>query len=495
MDVLALLEDAPVPAFWSLPAHATGSAGAEAAQLADGLGLELQPVQRFLLELALAERADHRWAAFENCTVMPRQLGKTTVLQLAAMHDLFVRGVGRVVWTAHLRKTTLDTFGQMERWVAGNDWLSRRVLKVSHASGEESIALKSGARIDFMARTSGGGRGLDGDVVVLDEALELVPSMMGALIPILTTKANAQVRYGSSAGILKSDVLRAIRDRGRAGGDPSLAYAEWCAPTGGCAVERCTHQLDTAGCVLDDEGRWWSANPTRRVSVDYLRSERRALPPAQFAVERMGWWDDPPSAGAGVLPGWSELVDVAAKPTRPVFGVDVGEDRLVSIGCAWVRPDSAVQVMASQGATVDVGLSTAQAVERLAELSARWGGTVMLGGPAAGLEDDLRAAGVRVAMVTSAEFATACGQIADRVADVTLRHGNQAALNAAVQGARWRPVGTAGERAWQLKDSPGIGPLSAVTRAVAGLRRAAPSSGPVAITTSSDAFDVARMEF
>lgn len=480
-QLLGLLEGTAPPAHWSVPAHAVGSAGSEAADLAAQLGIVLLPTQRFLLELLLAERADHQWAAFETTAILPRQLGKTLCLQVALLHDLFVRGVHRVTWSAHVTRTCHDTFAQLEQWIAGTDWLRQRVAKVSHAAGAEGVILKNGSRVDFLARTSGSGRGLAGDVVVLDEALELVPSMMGALIPTLTSRPNAQVRYGSSAGVLKSEVLRGLRDRGRTGGDPTLGYAEWCAPTG-CADPRCWHGLDAAGCALDDEHRWQLANPTvgARVSLDYLRSERRALPPREFARERMGWWDDPPAAAGQLLPDWPDRVDAAAQPTRPVFGVDLGEDRLASIGVAWRRPDGAVQVMVDvdTGGRVSAGLTGSQTAARLVELLGRWQGSrVVLGGPAVGFEDDLREAQVRLAqlvMLSSADFAKACGQVDDRVRDGGLWHGNQTPLNVAVTAARWRSAGTGGERAWQLKDAPGIAPLAAVTRALAGLGSSQP---------------------
>ena len=53
---------------------------------------------------------------------------------------------------------------------------------------------------------------------------------MGALLPTLTTRPMAQVVYASSAGGLDAAVLRGIRDSGRAGNKPRLAYLEWCDP-------------------------------------------------------------------------------------------------------------------------------------------------------------------------------------------------------------------------------------------------------------------------
>ena len=168
---------------------------------------------------------------------------------------------------------------------------------------------------------------------------------------------------------------------------------------------------------------------------------------------------------------WSSLADPdAERGPDVVFGVDVDESRSASIAVAWTRPDGLPQVM-----LVDSGLSTSTAHDRLVELTSKWGGQVALGGPADALEDDLVAAGVRVLAVSGVEFAQACGSVADAVASRGLRHGNQEELNSSVRGARWRSVGTAGERAWQLKNATGIGPLAAATRALHALTTEGPS--------------------
>ena len=72
----------------------------------------------------------------------------------------------------------------------------------------------------------------------------------------------------------------------------------------------------------------------------------------------------------------------------------------------------------------------------------------------------------------TASLTAGCGMVADRVTAGTIRHGNQAALNEAVKAAKWRSAGTGGERAFQLKDFPEVGPLAAVVRAVCGLAAA-----------------------
>ena len=291
------------PAFLWVPDHAVSSAGREAADLARSIGQEPDAEEELALDALLSERADGRWASLEAAVICGRQNLKTWTLQMSVLYDIFLRDVGLVVWTAHRFRTTQEAFRDIHALVDNYDHLRKRVKKVRTANGEEGIELLSGARLDFLARTSGGGRGLSGDTVVLDEALYLTPTMMGSLLPTLSAKPDPAVRYGSSAGLRESEVLRMIRDRGRAGGDPSLVYVEWSTEPGQCGRPECDHKPGTRDCQLDDVAMWHAANPAlgRRISVDYLSAERRALPPKEFARERLGWWEDPPVLGDGAI--------------------------------------------------------------------------------------------------------------------------------------------------------------------------------------------------
>jgi hypothetical protein len=464
--------------------------GKVAADVGTDLGLVPDAEQRWLLDAIYAEDADERPLAYEVCIVAPRQQLKTATLVIAALTDLFVLGVELAVWTAHEAKTARKSFEDMRRRILAHPDYEARA-RFETAIGREAISLDTGERLEFHARSGGSGRGFTCQKITLDEWLFGQEGDLGALVPTMFTVESAQIRYGSSAGKLGSAPLRALRTRGRAG-DPALAYAEYGATRRSCELgDRCPHLPvdEVPGCVLDDRDLWWQACSSLwrppghpgRATLASVEKMRRSMPPAEFMREFYSWWQDPPNAdGPGDLDveAWRDLVDVDAEPVRPlVVGVDQGEDRTVSIGVAWRRPDDEVQVMLGQDERVDVGLSPAQAVERLVTLHSRWDCRVMLGGPALGLERELQSEGVPCETVSASDFATACGQLEDRLRAGGLRHGNQPALNEAVGVARWRHVGTAGERAFQLRDSPGVGPLAAVTRAVHGLSTTSTGGG------------------
>lgn len=453
------------------PAHlwrpeSTGSAGGEAADLAASVGWVPDAEQRLALDVMLAENGP-RWAAFEVAVIEARQNGKTFAAEAACLHDLFLRRVGRIVWTAHRYKTTSDSFADLAAVCENFDHLRRRVYRVQLAAGEQSIQLlprHSGPRVDFLARTSGGGRGLDADVVVLDEALYLQQMMMGALLPTLSAKDDPQVRYLSSAGIATSEVLRRLRDRGRAGGDPSLAYVEWAAPDGGCAVEDCDHGIEATGCALDDPAAWQAANPAmgRRISVDYIAAERRALPPAEFARERLGWWDDPAGAVAVdlSLESWRALANPAAAPSGDlVLGVDVSPGH--SSASLYVFGVGPVPV----GELIVRAPGSSWLVDRVASIVAEHpvqSVAVDPAGPVGSLIPALQAAGVPLVPLDGKESVRAYAAFCAAARDGAFRHRGEPDMDAAVLGARPRAVGDGSK--WSRRGSDvDISPLVAAT--------------------------------
>lgn len=470
------------PAFANVPPY-SGTLGPEVADLADLAGFPPDPEQRLILDAVFAlDSAGRRSAAFETAVIACRQNLKTGVFKQAALGWLFVTGERLIVWSAHEFRTAQEAFRDLEELVSGSDYLRREVKNIYRGNGDEAIELLSGSRVIFKTRTKGGGRGLTGDKVILDEGFALRPMHMGALLPTLSARPDPQVLYGSSAGLAESDVLRGLRDRGRAGTDKRLAYFEWCAPAPSVACQAgdgCSHALNAVGCGCDDPGCWQAANPAmgRRITAEYIAAERRALPPAEFGRERMGWWDDPAEGFSPLsFDVWRLQADPRSQVTgRVALGFQVRPDlSAAAVAVAGRRPDGL-----GHGEVVEHRAGTGWLVDRLVELAARWDPVVTVlnaSGQSVSVLRDLTERGFdavppgkdpgpgkrRLWVLGSREYAQACGALVRDVTDGGWRHLAQRPLDDAVEAVRTRPLEDA--YAWSSKNSGAdISPLEAVT--------------------------------
>jgi hypothetical protein len=448
------------PRVESVPSFAS-SAGAEAVELAASAGLVLDPWQRHVLEQALGERAG-RWAAFEVGLVVPRQNGKGSVLEALELAALFLPDPDGppplILHSAHEFKTSAEHFRRMRDLIDGSSQLRSRVRIVRTAAGSESIELHSGARLRFVTRTGGSGRGFSADLIVIDEAYNLTAEAMAAVLPTMSARPNPQVWYTSSAGMRSSEQLARVRDRG-VKGDPSLAYFEWSA-------------VDAAD--LDDPDVWAQANPALgiRIPEHFVAAERAALPDEQFARERLGIWPskDDPRSGALHVDRWMALADPGAeRGAGQTFGVATAPDRSwAAVAVAWKRADGLTQAMLA-----DYRPGATWVVDRVAELRHRWGGRVCVDSASRGLVSDADE-------LSQAAQAQAHNAFADAVEAGTVRHGNEPALNTAVRASRWKPQGDT--RVLDRKGTADISPLAAVALAVHALSTA-PAPEPFLVVT------------
>ncbi|MGH3679587.1 MAG: hypothetical protein ACRDT2_04915 [Natronosporangium sp.] len=467
--------------------------GPEVADLAALAGYAPDPEQELGLDALFAIDERGKSTAFEFCLICSRQNLKTGLFKQAALGWLFVTEQRLVVWSAHEMGTTKEAFRDLATLIEGCGPLRRRLASgpsngIYRGNGDEAIELASGQRIKFKARTHGGGRGLTGDKDILDEAFALKPDHMGSLLPTLSAVPDPQVVYGSTAGKADSDVLRDIRDRGRAGSSPSLVYLEWCAPEGGCATEGCDHGKTAAGCALDDPENWRQANPAmgRRITVAYIANERQALPPLEFARERLGWWDAPGAGERAVdLEAWRRLADEDSAPVgRVAFAVDMSPERRVSIGVAGKRADGKCHgEVTGRDGVLDTNLTPEAVPARLVELVDAWSPVAVLidpAAPAGALLPALEEAGLEVVTepdagsrrvlvkLTATETAQAFGLMQDLVTHDGFRHPDQAAVNAAVDGARVRDRGDGAATLSRKNSLVDISPFVAVTYAAFG---------------------------
>jgi hypothetical protein len=473
--------------------------GPDVAALCELAGYAPDPDQRLVLDAIFAHQ-NSRSVAFEIAVIACRQNLKTAIFKQAALGWLFVTGERLIVWSAHEFRTAQEAFRDLEELIASTPLLRREVKNIYRGNGDEAIELKAGPRIIFKTRTKGGGRGLSGRKVILDEGFALRPMHMGALLPTLSAQPDPQVLYGSSAGLAESDVMRGVRDRGHAGGDPRLAYFEWCSPPPEqvCrAGESCTHALGTAGCGCDDPANWHAANPAlgRRITVDYVAAERRALPPAEFGRERMGWWDEPEDQRQIIsLAVWDALADPRSEPrAASALSVVFSADRSrAAVGLAGQRPDGCWHVEVA-----DYQPGTDWVPERVTGMWERHQpGELVIdpGGHENSVIPVLETAGITVTKPTARDIAAAYGIFYDAALTGTLRHRGQGDLTVALMGATVRNIGDGGTAWGRRKSGVDISPLVAVTQALwAAVRLAGDGDYTIGESVGYDAAEVARL--
>ena len=366
------------PAYMNIPARA-GSTGDKVAAVCASVDRVLDEEQILAADVLMSVNADGIPASLEGGVISSRQNIKTFLLEGITLTKLLEpdlpgdEGKPRLgIWSAQQFDTAQESFKNFDELFAGFPHLSRRVKQVHRSNGEEEIELHGRRRLKFKARSKSAGRGLTGDFVILDEAFALLPSHMGALLPTLSTRRRAHVLYGSSAGRPESLVLRSLRDRARRGGPDAPAYVEWCAPGSwdepGCLRRGCTHAVGSVGCALDDEDAWLKANPAmgRRISVEFIRKERQAMPPEEFARERLGWWDEP---GTGAQPiSQVAFARLAARRPSPqgerMFFIDVQGNNAASIGMAYLGDDRPFAELAYDKAGTDWLISVCRTLQQ-----------------------------------------------------------------------------------------------------------------------------------
>ena len=421
--------------------------------------------QAWVLEMSLAEQDDGLHSAFEVGVEVGRQNGKGSIMEARQLAGLYLLGEQLQVHTAHEFRTTFEHFLRITRLIESSPALDRKVMRIRRGAGEQAVELKTGERLRFIARSSGGGRGFSGDTVYLDEAFAVTEQMMGALIPSLSARPNPQYWMLSSAPTASSKVLHAMRARAAKGESPRLFYAAWC---------------NEQGTDPDDWDAIARANPALggRISPEFIEAERAAMPLPEFLRERLGIPDPLPEDSAARDPkipadAWAATVTYDSVPINPgeiVLAFDVspgGEWSSVAIAAGSLT-DPYVEVIEHQA-------GTGWLPGRLVELVQKWQPTSLIcnsGGPAGSVVGAvihaMRQAGISSDLLhqsTFGEMKQACGAFyADVVEGRLRRPPNQGPLDNAAADAAERRLGESW--AWDRRNATvPISPLVAVTLA------------------------------
>lgn len=458
------------------------------------LGLHLYPWEKWLLIHALEVLPDGSFRFRTVVLLVARQNGKSTVMEVLALWRMYVDAAPLVIGTAQSLDVAEELWTATVEAAQAVPELGQLIAHVDRTNGKKSLRLTTGERYKVAAASRRGGRGLSGDLVLLDELREHQSwNAWAAVTKTTMARRLAQVWGASNAGDFASIVLRQLRMQAHLVlGDPdginrdpitgsmpegvepveddSLGIFEWSAAPG-------RSKWDRAG--------WAEANP----SLGWLISERTIASAAAtdpewvFRTEVLCQWFAGATQGPFPVGAWDAGRDEAstiAEDSPLVAGVEVSWDRSVAhIVYAGLRPDGAptVEVVASRAGT-DWVVPWLTSTDR-----ARRADTVVWqlnGAPVSSLSDELRGCGITPVEWAGADLARGTGLFYDLVRAGETRdgqpgvpgvwHRSQPILDVAANVAAVRPSGDAW--LWDRAKSPAdIGPLVAATGAVWALLR------------------------
>lgn len=454
------------------------------------LEIDLLPWQRWFLIHALELREEGGLRFRTVVLLMARQNGKSTLSQVLALWFMYVYGSPLVIGTAQDLDVAEEIWQGAVDLVEETPELDALKEHVIRVNGKKSLVLTTGERYKVKAANRRAGRGLTGDVVLLDELREHQSwDAWGAITKTTMARSQALVLAMSNAGDATSVVLRYLRKLAHGAlGDPdginkddddelvpdeelalddddTLAIFEWSAPP---------------GSSLRDRDAWAQANPALGYTINErtVSSAVRTDPEWIFRTEVLCQWSDGTLEGPFPPGAWEASADPDSRraPAAPVaLCVDVSWDRAHAyVALASTRDDGLyhVEVIARRAGTewVVPWLTDPQRSDevRNAPIAIQ-----AKGAPASSLVKELREAKLRVVEWGGSGLGAGTGTFYDRVRaavgdgqqNIQLRHRDQPLLNLAAATATTRPVGDA----WlwdRRRSATDVAPLIAVTGAL-----------------------------
>lgn len=458
---------------------ATTSRGFECIRFAEEvLEIELYPWQKWLLVHALELLEDGTFRFRTVTLLVARQNGKSTLMQILSLWRMFVDGAPLVIGTAQ----NLDIAEEV--WQGAVDMakevpdLAAEIDKVDLTNGKKALRLVSGSRYKVQAATRRGGRGLSGDLILLDELREHQTwDAWSAVTKTTMARDKAQIWAASNAGDMTSVVLSHLRrlahfvlgdpDGINGGekpdddeddlGDDSLGLFEWSAPPG----------ID-----IRDRSGWAMANPSLGYSITEraISAAMNTDPERVFRTEVLCQWVDTMREGAFPPGVWeSNRVDELTPAGKPVVAVEVrtGLQQSYAIGVAAQGDKFDLLDLAVYESGADVKWAEGYVVAQTMAVLERNGLSEVVVdeyGDTGHLIPLFEQAGVTVRKLKLHDMRDATRGLTDGLVNGTIHHTGNEYLSVAVLGAAKR---TSGEGfVWsQAKSSTDIGPLRAVTGA------------------------------
>jgi hypothetical protein len=445
----------------------TSSDAPDAVFLATAYDLAPDDWQEPILDAWLSRRRDGKWCHGRCGLAVPRQNGKNGVIEVRELFGMVVLGEA-ILHTAHEVKTARKAFKRLKHFfgekaddpAARFPDLNALVKEVRNTNGQEAIVLKDifdaagtfvrkGGSVEFVARSSGSGRGFTVDALILDEAQHLADDELEAIRSAVSSAplGNPQVIYAGTPPDAEKGETGEVWTRVRklAGKDKRLCWIEYGAPDGPLP------DIDDIALLFETNPalELQHANGAFGLTMEVVRDERGELSPEGYARERYGWWGNPQVNRRGVIDmtQWGDLRVTAGQPSRAVVVVDVSPDlEWTTIGLGTRTPVGRTLVLVDHmDGTDDAVRKVIGLTEDLAEVV-----EVALTPTAQIFRARLTKAGIEHTLLTNTDLGKACAAFQESIRTKAVTHVGQMVLDDNVRHATTRYVGDT--QHWDRRD-------------------------------------------
>ena len=461
------------------------------------LGIVMLPWQR-VAAIRLLELNEDGSLRFRTAVVLvARQNGKSTLAQVLTIWLLFIWGWPLVLGTAQDLDVAEALWEEVVDIVSDQEELAAIVAGVTKTNGKKSLNLTTGARYKVKAANRRAGRGLSGNLVLLDEIREHQTwDAWGAITKTTMARSEALILALSNAGDVTSLVLRYLRLMAhKTLGDPDgIAALDDAADAGptehdletirsltdedeelddydddtvALAVDDLEQDEDTLillewsappGCDRRDRAGWSWANPSRRYTISdrTIAAACKTDPEWVFRTEVLCQWNDGATSGPFDPGAWEETtvatvkddagrVTVKSRADRivgpVVAGIAQSNDRGITyIAFAGRRPDGVAQceIVTARGGS-EWPVEWLMSSDRKGRIRSVTGQTK--GAPESTLLKKLhtdRKFRLRVVELTGSDLLDAYADADDAVRERSVWHTPWPALDLAAQTAEWK---------------------------------------------------------
>lgn len=443
----------------------------------DVLALELYPWQKWLLIHALEILPDDTFRFQIVVLLVARQNGKSTLMQVLSLWRMYVDGAPLIIGTAQNLDIAEEQWTAAVEMAEANPDLANEIEHVDKTNGKKTLRLTSGSRYKIATASRRGGRGLSGDLILLDELREHQKwDAWSAVTKTTMTKDKSQIWGVSNAGDFTSLVLRHLRALAHlALGDPDGVNGDDAAAATGTNDDLGLFEWSAEpGCDIWDRAGWAQGNP----SMGHIPGFERKIegfagtdPEREFRTEVLCQWVDSMHEGAFPQGVWeSQGTSDVRISTRPVVAVDVRTGMKQSASIVVAGGTEAGHDLI-QVAKYELGQgkmwSESHVVDYVVEaLQARKLDTIVMDGYGENgpLIPLFEARGITVIALNTRDMVNGCVGLHDGVINGRVKHLSEEPLNVAVLGARSRKSG----EAWLWSRNQSVtdaGPLMAAVAA------------------------------